>query len=149
MDGAVLMRNVIAAFARSDLQPLFDAVHEDIVWKSASGQEGLFRFGGAYANRSGLLVILANLSKAYKFYRFEAKDIVASGDTVWGHFDVGCFFDANRADEPEKNIALEMAIRWTLKDGKIVEHQSFFDTASLLVQQGTSLLSLAQLQAKR
>lgn len=149
MDGAELMRNVIAAFARSDLQPLFDAVHDDIVWKSASGQEGLFRFGGAYANRSGLLVILANLSKAYKFYRFEAKDIVACGDTVWGHFDVGFFFDANRADEPEKNIALEMAIRWKLKDGKIVEHQSFFDTASLLVQQGTSLLSLAQLQAKR
>jgi hypothetical protein len=31
-----------------------------------------------------------------------------------------------------------MAIRWRLKDGKIIEHQGFFDTASLLIQQGQS-----------
>jgi ketosteroid isomerase-like protein len=142
MDGAELMRGVAAAFAKSDLQPLFDAIHEDIVWKSASEQEGIFRFGGEYRNRAGLLVLLANLSKVYTFYRFDPKDIISSGETLWGHFDVGFFYDQKGAAEPKKHIALEMAIRWRLRDGKIIEHQAFFDTASLLVQQGTSLQSM-------
>jgi EAL domain-containing protein (putative c-di-GMP-specific phosphodiesterase class I) len=57
---------------------------------------------------------------------------------------VGVFFDPKGANEPKRNIALEMAIRWRLKDSKIIEHQAFFDTASLLVQQGKSLLSIMQ-----
>ena len=142
VDGADLMRRVTAAFAESDLQPLFDAIHEDIVWKSASQQDGIFRFGGEYTNRAGLLLILGNLSKTYTFYRFEPKEIIASGQIVWGIFDVGLHFDPKGTGEPKKHVALEMAIRWRLKDGKIIEHQAFFDTASLLVQQGVSLLSM-------
>jgi len=144
MDGAELMRTVAAAFAKSDLEPLFDAIHEDIVWKSASQQEGLFRFGGEYTSRSGLLLILASLSKAYTFYRFHPKEIIGSGETVWGLFDVALFFDPKGADEVKKHVTLEMAIRWKLKDGKIIEHQTFFDTASLLFQQGMTLSSMVR-----
>ena len=36
MDGENLMRSVVAAFAKSDLRPLLNARHEDVVWKSAS-----------------------------------------------------------------------------------------------------------------
>ncbi len=136
MDGAELMRTVAAAFEKSDLQPLFDAVHEDIVWKTASSREGLFRFGGEYKNRNGLLLILATLSNDYTFYRFHPREIISAGDVVWGHFDVGLFFDPKGEGEPKKHIMLEMAIRWRLRDGKIIEHQGFFDTASLLIQQG-------------
>ncbi|MBC8036360.1 MAG: nuclear transport factor 2 family protein [Rhizobiales bacterium] len=144
MDGADLMRKVVAAFEKSDLQPLFDAVHENIVWKTASQQEGLFRFGGEYKDRSGLLVILANLSKDYTFYRFHPKEIISAGDIVWGHFDVGLFFDPKGAGEAKKHITLEMAVRWRLEDGKIIEHQGFFDTASLLIQQGSRVKSAPQ-----
>ena len=38
--------------------------------------------------------------------------------------------------DQNKAIELEVVIRWRLRDGKIIEHQSFFDTASLLIQQG-------------
>jgi hypothetical protein len=93
-------------------------------------------------------VLLATLSKAYTFYRFDPKDIIASGQTVWGIFDAGLFFDPKGAGEPKKHITLEMVIRWRLKDNKIIEHQAFFDTASLLVQQGTSLLSVMQPKVK-
>jgi hypothetical protein len=46
MDAAELIRRIVAAFAKSDLKPLFEAVHEDIVWKIASQLEGSFCFGG-------------------------------------------------------------------------------------------------------
>ncbi len=144
MDGAELMRKVVAAFEKSDLQPLYDAIHEDIVWKTASQQDGLFRFGGEYTNRAGLLEILATLSNAYTFYCFQPKEIISSGETVWGHFDVGLYYEPKDADQPKRHITLEMAIRWRLKDGKIIEHQGFFDTASLLVQQGATLMSIAK-----
>ncbi|MFO1247808.1 MAG: hypothetical protein U1E93_06220 [Alphaproteobacteria bacterium] len=35
-----------------------------------------------------------------------------------------------------KYVSSDIAIRWTIKDGKITEHQGIFDTASVLMQQG-------------
>jgi ketosteroid isomerase-like protein len=136
MDGAELMRKVAAGFEKSDLQPLLDAIHEDIVWKTASKQEGVFRFDGAYKNRPGVLDVLSKISMDYTFHYLRPKEILAVGDVVWGHFDASLSFDPKGKGDGAKNVKLEMAFRWRLKDGKIIEHQGFFDTASLLIQQG-------------
>lgn len=135
MDGASLMRDVVAAFEKSDPQPLFDAIHDDIVWKTASFQEGVFRFGGEYKGRAGVQAVLGAFSRVYHFYQFRPKDIVASGDVVWGHFDVCLFFDPKSEGEAKRHATLDMAFRWKLKDGKIIEHQAFFDTAYLAQRQ--------------
>jgi ketosteroid isomerase-like protein len=136
MDGAELMRKVAAGFEKSDLQPLLDAIHEEIVWKTASKQEGVFRFDGEYKNRPGVLDVLSKISMDYTFHYLRPKEILAVGDVVWGHFDASLSFDPKGKGGADKTVNLEMAIRWRLKDGKIIEHQGFFDTASLLIQQG-------------
>jgi ketosteroid isomerase-like protein len=136
MDGAKLMRKVAAGFEKSDLRPLLDAIHEDIVWKTATRHEGLFRIGGEYKNRPGVLDVLSKISMDYTFHHLKPIEILAGGDVVWGHFDAGLSFDPKGKCGPAKTINLEMAIRWRLKDGKIIEHQAFWDTASLLIQQG-------------
>jgi len=143
MDGAALMRDVVAAFEKSDMQPLFDAIHEDIVWKAASFQEGVFRFGGEYKGRAGVQAVMGALSQAYHFYKFVPKDVIASSDVVWGHFDVSLLFDPKREGEAKRHATLDMAFRWKLKDGKIIEHQGYFDTAALLAQQGRGVLGPA------
>jgi ketosteroid isomerase-like protein len=135
MDGAELMRKVAAGFEKSDLQPLLDAIHEEIVWKTATKHEGLFRFGGEYKNRPGVLEILSKISMDYTFHHLRPKEILASGDVVWAHFDVGFSFDPKDKSGESRTLNLEMAFRWRLKDGKIIEHQGFFDTASFLIQQ--------------
>jgi hypothetical protein len=66
------------------------------------------------------------------------KEVVAARDVVWGLFDVGLCYDAKRTSGQATNIKLDMAIRWQIKDGKIIEHQAFFDTAHLVVQQALS-----------
>jgi ketosteroid isomerase-like protein len=33
-------------------------------------------------------------------------------------------------------VRSDVSIRWTVKNGKITEHQGFFDTAGVLLQQG-------------
>jgi len=135
VDGAELMRKVVAAFAQSDLKPLLDALHEDVVWKSASKNKGLFSFHGEYRNRAGVLEALSNISKDYTFHHMRPKEILAAGDVVWGYFDVDLTYDAKGKTFEKAPLQLVMVIRWQLKDGKIIEHQAFFDTAYLLMQQ--------------
>ena len=130
MDGAELMRKVAAGFEKSDLQPLLDAIHEDIVWKTATNHEGLFRISGEYKNRPGVLDVLSKISMDYTFHHLKPIEILAGGDVVWGHFDAGLSFDPKGKAGPAKTINLEIAVRWRLKDGKIIEHQAFWDTAS-------------------
>jgi ketosteroid isomerase-like protein len=136
MDGAELMRKVAAGFEKSDLRPLLDAIHEEIVWKSATKHEGLFRFDGEYKNRPGVLDILSKISLDYTFHHLKPKEILAHGDVVWGLFDVGLSYDPKGKGSTPKAVKMEMVFRWRLKDGKIIEHQGFWDTASLLIQQG-------------
>jgi ketosteroid isomerase-like protein len=138
MSGEELMRTVMGAFEKSDLNPLLDALHEDVVWKTASRQEGLFSFHGEYKNRPGVMEVLSQISKDYTFHHMKPREVLASGDVVWGYFDVGLRYDAKGKTAEEKTVQLDMAIRWRLKDGKIIEHQAFFDTAHLLMQQSPS-----------
>ena len=135
MGAEELMRTVVAAFEKSDLKPLLDALHEDVVWKSASRQEGLFSFQGEYRNRAGVTEALSHISKDYTFHRMKPRDITAAGDVVWGLFDVEVRYDAKGKADGSKSVVLEIAIRWRLKDGKIIEHQAFLDTAYLMMQQ--------------
>ena len=136
MDGAELLRKVAAGFEKSDMQPLLDAMHDEIVWKTASRQEGVFRFGGEYHGRAGLMTVLSQLAMDYTFRRITPKEILASDDTVWALCDAVLSFDPKGKSVTANTVDLEIAIHWKLKDGKIIEHQAFFDTAALLIQQG-------------
>jgi ketosteroid isomerase-like protein len=132
-----LMRKVTEAFAKGDLKPLFDAVDDDTVWKSGSVFQGIFRFGGEYKKCIGVFDVALQITTVHFFRRFEPIEIVSHGDVVWGLFDVESDYlptsDARAAPRP---IKMECALRWRVRNGKIVEHQSFFDTAGLLIQQG-------------
>ena len=131
-----LMRVVTAAFAQGDLRPLTMAVHKDIVWKTASPRVGLFRFGGTHQRRTGVMEVTGEIASEYIFRRLEAKEIVAQGDVVWGLFDAEIKYQPVGDKRVYPIIQLDIAMRWRIKDGKIVEHQAFFDTAALLVQRG-------------
>ena len=138
MDGEKLMRTIVAAFAQADLQPLLNALHEDVRWKSASRHGGPFSFHGEHKTRAGVREVLSNIAKDYTFHHMKPKEVLAAGDVVWGYFDVGLCYDAKGKAADSKTVQLDMAIRWRLKDGKIIEHQAFFDTAYLSQQQGTA-----------
>ena len=135
MDGPNLMRKVVAGFVKSDMAPFLAAMHDEIVWKSAHRYDALFRSTGEYRTRARVIEHLTDIFRNYTFHRFEPKEIVAIGDVVWGQFDVVLSFDPKGIGIISKDVDLEIAIRWRLKEGKIIEHQSFFDTASLLIQQ--------------
>jgi ketosteroid isomerase-like protein len=135
MNAKDLMKNVADHFARSDLQPLYAAIDDNITWITGSSETGLFRFGGVYRGRSGVTELMAKLATCYHFSSILMKEIVAEGDVVWGTFAVDAGYAAKPA-APVRPVRFDYAVRWRVKNGKIIEHQGFFDTASLLAQQG-------------
>ena len=134
----LLMKTVIEAWGEADLGPVHAALDENVLWKSASScQAGVFRFGGVYRGKRDVMALLALLSTNYFFQRYSAREIISRDEIVWGLFDShGAFIPTGGRAEDRKPIRLETAFRWRIRDGKILEAQSFFDTAALLVQQG-------------
>jgi ketosteroid isomerase-like protein len=125
-----LMLSVFAAFRDGNLAPLFDAVSPEIVWTSSAPQQ-FFRFGGTHRGFAGMKEYTALLFSRYTFIRFEPTNVSARGEQVWG------LFDAEALHQPSgKYVKTEISIRWTVRDGKVMEHQGFFDTAGVLLQQG-------------
>ena len=132
------MKKVIEAWGQADLRPAHEAFDENIVWKSAASHEdGKLCFGGVYNGKAAVIMLLSKLSTRYYFRRYVAKEIISKGEVVWGLFDVqGSYISTNGATTVGKPISIENAFRWRIRNGKVVEAQSFFDTVALLAQQG-------------
>lgn len=125
-----LMLKVVAAFKEADLQPLFAALHPDVVWK-AHAPKALFRFGGTHYGLTGMKEYTALLFSRYSFVRFAPKMVTAKGDLVWGLFETEM-----RHAPSGKYVKSDIMVRWIVRDGHITEHQGLFDTAGILLQQG-------------
>ncbi len=125
-----LMLSVVAALKDGNLEPLFAALHPGIVWKATAPRE-FFRFGGTHRGIAGMKEYTALLFSRYSFITFEPKSVLTSDDQVWGLFA----FEA-RHIPTGRIVRSDLSMRWTIQAGKIIEHQGFFDTAGVLMQQG-------------
>ena len=125
-----LMLSVLAAVKDGHLEPLFAASHPAIVWKATAPKE-FFRFGGTHRGMAGMKEYTALLFSRYSFTKLSPKAITASGDQVWGLFEMQAHHIPTG-----RIVQSDLTIHWTVKDGKITEHQGFFDTAGVLMQQG-------------
>jgi len=137
LSNKTLMLSVIAAFQVGNLEPLFAALSPDVVWKATAPREFL-RFGGTHRGIAGMREYTALLFSRYSFTRFTPKTLTAKGDQVWGVFEAEALHQPSR-----KYVQSDISIRWTVKDGKITEHQGFFDTAGVLMQQGDLVVDAA------
>lgn len=137
MGAESVMRDVAAAFEIGDLRPLFDAIDPAVVWQSGATADSGLRFGGTYNGRSGVLEITSQLAAGYLFRRFRPREILSSGDLVWGLFNVeGAFLPLpSQHRDIVVPFHINCAIRWRMRNNKVIEHHSFFDTLSLLQQQ--------------
>jgi ketosteroid isomerase-like protein len=133
-----LVKNVVQAWGEANLAPAREVLDENIVWKSAATRDdGTLSFGGVYRGKASVIALLATLSTRYFFQRYVTKEIISKGQVVWGLFEVhGHYIPPGGRLADRKPINFETAVRCKVRGDKIVEVQSFFDTASLLWQQG-------------
>jgi ketosteroid isomerase-like protein len=137
LDTRNLMLTVAAGFKSGNLEPLFAAIDADVTWKVMAPRE-FFRFGGVYHGISGVREYTALLFSVYHFARLKPLTVTAKGNEVWG------LFDAEALHRPSgRYVRSVVSVHWLMKDGRIVEHQGFFDTASVLMQQGDLVVEAA------
>ena len=129
------MPSVAQALERGNTQALFDALDEEVVWTTGAKQKGYFPFGGTYKGHRGVEEMLAHFAKRFRYNRIAPREIDSFGDIVWGIFDVELESSETSflPGSTPAAISTVMAIRWRLRNNKIVEHQAFFDTATLLL----------------
>jgi ketosteroid isomerase-like protein len=125
-----LMLSVIRDFGEGKVEPLFAAASPNVIWKS-NAPDAFFRFGGTRVGLAEMKAHIALVFAQYHFVRFEPKVILTQGEMVLGQFEVEAFHQRSR-----KTVKTDISLRWTVRNGEIVEHHGFFDTASVLMQQG-------------
>jgi ketosteroid isomerase-like protein len=125
-----LMLDVLAALKEGDLEPLFAALSPDVVWKATAPQE-FFRFGGVHHGVAGVREYSALLFSRYHTTKLAPRAVTSQGDRVWGLYEAEMLHQSSG-----RYVQFDVFFGWTVKDGRIVEHQSLFDTASVLIQQG-------------
>lgn len=129
------MRRVAAAFEKADLRPLLAAIDENIVWKSASTVDGAFPFGGIYNRQIGVVQVTSQIGTRYAFTRFAPTEILSQGEIVWGLFGIEGDYLTRTGHRSGKAFKIDCAIRWRVRDGRVIEHQAFFDTNALRLQE--------------
>ena len=123
-----LVAEILRAYGQGDLRPLLAALDEAVKWEAHAPQPH-YRFGGQRSGREGVLEAAAIIASEYAVQRYDVKDLVAEGQTVWALSEVSYI----HSNKPLKFIT---ATRWVFRNAKIIEFHGFFDTAQVLVQQG-------------
>jgi len=125
-----LISQILRAYGQGDWRPLLNAIDDDVAWQSHASLPH-YRFGGARRGHDGVTEALAQIATEYAIQRYDVKEIISEGNTVWA-FSEGHYHHAHA----KKLVVLQIVTRWVLRDGKIIEYDSFFDTAHVLIQLG-------------
>jgi ketosteroid isomerase-like protein len=130
-----LVKAVIQALEREDFNPLFDAIRDDVVWKSAATSKGLFSFGGRYVGREGMEEWKNEIETDYVIRSIAPKEIIRKDEVIWSLLWVDLFYKPTSA-----LVSFDCAVRWQFRDGKVAERQAFIDTAALLIREQSGFL---------
>ena len=126
----VALNRIIAAYAIGNLEPLLAALEPGVVWTSY-GPPDLLRFAGRHEGRDNCLAGLSAMATDFALHRYEIVELVAEGDVVWMQARVET---SRRTGGPRHTISV--ANRWQFLDGKVVSITEYYDSASMLMNDG-------------
>ena len=126
----VALNRIIAAYAIGDLTQLLDALSADVVWTS-HGPPDQLRFAGAHEGRDNCLAGLSIMAADFALHSYEVVEMIAEGDVVWMQARVET---SRRTGGPRHTI--NVANRWEFRDGKVVSITEYYDSASMLMNDG-------------
>ena len=124
------LRRIMRAYLQGDLEPLFAAASDDVVWDS-NVSKGNFRFGGRFQGRVGLKEALSLIASEFAIIRYDVRELTGDGDVVWALNDVTI-----SEHKTGKRAEVRLANRWQFQGDKIVSCAEFFDSAGVLTALG-------------
>jgi len=129
-ENKALIQRILGAYAQSDLEPLLAAIHPDIVWTSQA-PEAHYGFGGSHKGRAGTLAGMAKIATEYQLNTYKVVELVGEDEIVWMTANVDFSHRKSGA-----RLKFPLVSRWQFKDGKVVALTEYYDSASLLLEEG-------------
>jgi ketosteroid isomerase-like protein len=125
-----LVAQILRAYGQGDLRPLMAALDEAVTWE-AHARPPHYRFGGQRTGHAGVSEVAALIAAEYAVQSYKVKELVAEGEVVWALSEAAYIHN-----ETSMPINITSVTRWLFRDGRVVEFHGFFDSASVLAQQG-------------
>ena len=124
------IQGILGAYAQSDLEPLLAAIHPDITWTSQAPAT-FYGFGGTHKGRAGTLAGMAKIATDYQLNAYKVIELVAENDVVWMTADADFTHRKSGA-----RLKFPLVSRWQFKDGRIIALTEYYDSATLLLEEG-------------
>ena len=121
-----LVQQAYEAFSRGEIQGVLNSLAEQVEWRVPK-PEGV-PFGGDYNGREQVARFFSDLNKYEEVTRFEPREYIAQGERVvaFGYF-------ACKVRATGKPAQSEWVHVYTIRNGKIVKFQEYYDTAAALI----------------
>lgn len=130
-DNLDVVRRGYDAFGRGDINALLELFDEQIHWVTPGPPE--LATSGQRTGRQAVAEFFASVNKVFDIQRFEPREFIAQGDhiVVLGDETAGV-----RATG--KMLELDWVHVFTMRNGKVVAFQEFFDTAAVVAAMSTA-----------
>lgn len=124
-DNLDVVRRGYEAFGRGDINALLDLFDEQIRWVTPGPPE--LATSGTRTGRQEVGAFFGSVNEVFDIQRFEPKEFIAQGDRVVVLGD-----ETSRVRATGKTLELDWVHTFTLRNGKVVAFQEFFDTAAVV-----------------
>lgn len=112
------------SFLQGNIQGILDLLNEDITWELPSSAE--VPFSGVFSGKKGVLDFFQQIAANNEFHEFKVTDFIADGDKVVA---LGSLKATSKTTG--KTSSNKWAHVWQLKDGKVICHYEYADTAEI------------------
>lgn len=131
LGNVAVVQTAYAAFAEANAAKMLDACADDVVWFHP-GSDSLVPVAGEFRGRVGVEEFFELLRADETIRQFEPREFLQYDDRV---IVLGCY--TSRINSTGREYYTDFVHIFTLRDGKIIRFQDFFDTAAELEAYGT------------
>jgi hypothetical protein len=124
-DNLDVIRRGYDAFGRGDINTLLESFDEQVSWVTPGPPE--LATSGRRTGRQEVAEFFVSVNELFDIQRFEPKDFLAQGDRV-----VVVGSETARARSTGNVIEVDWVHVFTMRNGKVVAFQEFFDTAAVV-----------------
>ncbi len=111
-------------FLQGNIPALVDLLSDDVTWelpKSAG-----VPFAGVFKGKTGVLEFFQQIAANNEFHEFNVTDFISEGDKIIALGDLRA-----TSKTTGKTSSNKWAHFWQLKDGKVIRHYEYADTAEI------------------
>jgi ketosteroid isomerase-like protein len=111
-------------FLQGNIPALVELLSDDITWELPKSAE--VPFSGVFKGKNGVLEFFQQIAATNDFHEFNVTDFISEGDKV---IALGNLRATSKTTG--KTSSNKWAHFWQLKDGKVIRHYEYADTAEI------------------